>query len=253
VSASASASSTSTATSADNDSSSSDEGTDGTDGSTGEPTTDWALQFDGTSYARMADIDDSFTWPSSDFTVEVWAEIHDTDATGIIFDTANVQFQDGWVLYLHSEYDALVFSFFDENHQNAVVMGPTVEEIGTGWHHFAATKADGEVFIHVDGMTTTQEQVPSTLSFDNTALWSLGGSPDDNVDFRLTNVTIDDIRISGFARYQTDFDPLPAYDDDESVILLLRLDAGEGDVVIDEISAADFAVENPRWVPGNTG
>jgi len=228
-----------------------DEASESSSGSTGESSTDFALHFDGSSYARMSEVEPTFAWPSSDFTVEAWVEIHDTNARGIIFDTANVQFSDGWVLYLHSEYNALVFSFFDENHQNQVVMGPDIEDIGTGWHHFAATKSDDTVFIHVDGVTKAEQQVPSTLSFDDSTLWSLGGSPDDNPDFRLTDVTVDDLRISGFARYESDFDPLPAYDDDESVILLLLLDAGDGDVATDETRAVDFDVENPEWVPGN--
>ncbi len=156
-------------------------------------------------------------------------------------------------MYLHSEFKTLVFSFFDENHQNHVVLGPLVTDIGTGWHHFAATKSDDTVFIHVDGETMTTQTVPSSMAFDQPTLWTIGGSPDDNPDFRLRDVTLDDIRISSFARYEADFEPLAAYDDDESVIMLLLLDEGQDTVAADEIDGGtDFDVDDPAWVPGNT-
>lgn len=220
---------------------------------TGEVLKDYALEFDGKSYARKVEDGGDFQWPASDFTVEVWAEIRDTDATGVIFDTTNAAFSSGWVLYLHNDWHAIVFSFFDENHQNQVVMGPLVEDIGIGWHHLSATKYDNTVTIHVDGATMTTQTVPSSLSFDNSTLWTMGGSQVADPAFHLRDASVDDVRITGFARYGDDFDPPPAYDadDTESVILMLLLDAGEGDLVSDEIGGVDFNVENPAWGSGN--
>lgn len=220
--------------------------------STGEEISDWALAFDGTSYARK--VEAGGPWPSSDFTVETWVEIQDPEATGIIFDTADVGFQNGWVLYLHNDWHALVFSFFDATHYNNVVTGPTVAEIGTGWHHLAATKSGGTVRIYVDGVTKVTQSVPPSLSFDDSALWSIGGSPDDNADFRLRDVVVDDVRLSSTARYTDDFDPPSSYDpDDANVILTLELDEGSGGTAMSSDGSASFSIDNPTWVPGNSG
>jgi len=236
------------------DSGSTDDGSSSEEGSsTGEPISDFALSFDGSSFARKIDDGDDYEWPSSDFTVEAWAEITDLDARGVIFDTTNANFSSGWVFYLHNEYHALVFSIFDDSHANHVVVGPSLEDIGTGWHHLAATKSGTSVYIFVDGTTMKVELVPSSIAFDNTTLWTLGGNAVDNVDFRLTDVTLDDVRISGFARYEGNFDPEEVYiDGEDAIILLLRLDAGSGVVTNDEIMNVGFSVEDPAWVAGNT-
>jgi hypothetical protein len=117
----------------------------------------------------------------------------------------------------------------------------------------AATKSGGTVSIFVDGVTMTTQAVPSDVAADQT-LWTLGGDNRDNPDFNLIDVTLDDLRISGFARYEADFDPPQDYDGDTtSVILLLRLDEGEGELTSDpEAAIVDFSVQSPSWVPGNT-
>lgn len=253
--ASATSSTTTDASESGTDESTTDDPTFGDDattthGSTGEATTDWALAFDGTSYARKID-DGDVPWSTTDFTVETWAQIQDTNATGIILDSATMDFTSGWVLYLHNESHTLVFSFFDESHQNQVVMGPTVESIGTGWHHLAGTKIGDTVFIHVDGVTVTTQTVAPTLAFDPTTLWSLGGSPDDDPDYRLKDVAIDDLRVSGFARYDADFDPPIEYDPASPSIVLLTLDEGDGFLLGDADSGISFGINDPVWIPGH--
>jgi len=121
------------------------EGSSSGDESTGEPITDFALHFDGSSFARKIDDGNDYTWQSSDFTVETWAEITSLDARGVIFDTTDANFSSGWVFYIHNEFNALVFSVFDDAHMNHVVLGPSIDEIGMGWHHLAATKSGNTV------------------------------------------------------------------------------------------------------------
>lgn len=219
---------------------------------TGVPDEDYALAFDGTSYARSVEGARAIEFPATDYTVELWAEIRSTDARGVILDTTNEEFTSGWVFYLHNDARTLVFSFFDEAQQNQVIMGPAIEDIGTGWHHLAATKSGTSVSIHVDGALAVMTSVPSSMSFDATMPWSLGGNSLDNPDFRLTDVAIDDVRITGFARYEADFEPPTAYDTDiTSVIVLLLLDDGRGADARDENGNLDFLLVNPMWVAGN--
>lgn len=214
---------------------------------------DYALDFDGSSFARKAEDSRDIAWNTSDFTVEIWAKIHNVDATGVIFDTTDPAFSSGWVLYAHNVWHTVVFSFFDENHQNQVIVGPSISDIGTGWHHIAATKSGDLVLIHVDGTLAVQQQVPMTLAFDDAAPWSLGGNSVDNPDFRLTGMALDDVRISSVPRYELNFDAPAIYDgDDSDVMLLLELDAGDGDVADDESGELSFDLENPTWIAGNT-
>jgi hypothetical protein len=251
ISASASASSTSAATSADDDGSSSEES--GTDGSTGEPTTDWALQFDGDTVAIKDNNGGAYGWTYPAWTVEAWIEIVDEDATGIIFDSEDPSLLAGWVLYLHSDYHALTFSFFDAGHQNNVVVGPSVADIGVGWHHIAATNSgEGTVYLHVDGVAATAQEVSTTISEDPPiVLWQIGGNVTNNPDFNLRGVVLDDLRISDQALYSGSFDPSMVLEASESTLLLLHFDEGEGVITEDtEASQMGFAIENPKWVPG---
>jgi len=242
---SASESSESTESSGDDDASS-----DSGSSSGGDKVVDYALAFDGTSYARQMG-KDPLVWPSTNYTVELWLDIKDEAAQGVIFDSTTEDFTSGWVIYLHDEWRVLVFSFFDENHQNQVVMGPAIEDIGTGWHHIAATKNGESVLLHVDGVATTAVVVPSSMSFVESIRWSLGGNASDNPSARLSNAAVDDVRITGAPVYQENFDPPVTYVVDDATILLLLLDTGEGVIATDEISGVNFAVENPAWISGN--
>lgn len=227
--------------------------TDG-DSSTGEVVLDYALAFDGTSHARKLGNGGAFGWSAQDFTIEVWLKIEDESATGVIFDGTNDTFTSGWVLYLHNDWHAVVFSFFDATHYNNVVVGPAVDAIGTGWHHVAATKSGDAVWIHVDGVSWDPVPVAEAVAVDPTTLWSLGGNSQDNPDFYLRDAAVDDVRISEIARYADDFDPPAAYDvDTEAVLLLLRIDEGEGSMTSDdEAGYIDFSVDSPAWTLGNT-
>lgn len=256
-----SATTTSAGPSSSDDASSSDHGSSGesdptTDGdsSTGDVMQDWALAFDGTSHARKLGNGGTFGWSAQDFTVEVWLNIEDTSATGVIFDGTNDTFTSGWVLYLHNDWHNVVFSFFDDTHYNNVVVGPAVEAIGTGWHHIAATKSGDSVWIHVDGVSWDPVPVSSAVAVDASTLWSLGGNSQDNPDFYLHDAAVDDVRISEVARYTEDFDPPASYDaDTEAVLLLLRIDEGQGFMTSDdEAGYIDFSVELPAWTLGNT-
>lgn len=220
--------------------------------STGERTVDYALRFDGTSYARKVQGEDPFLWPSGDFTVEVWINIESEDATGVIFDTANDAFTSGWVFYLHNDMHALVFSVFDETHFNQVIVGPDVAEIGTGWHHIAAVKSDDMVSIYADGLLAVEQVVSPTMSFDNEASWILGGAPGEDPEFYLHDVVVDDLRIVAQGLYQGDFDPPVMYDDEPPSILTLLLDEGDGLTAEDPNSGSVFDVESPVWTPGNS-
>ena len=223
--------------------------------STGEDMKDWALSFDGTSHARKLGDGGVVDWTAQDFTVETWIDVQSADVTGVIFDASNIEFNSGWVLYFHAGFGALVFSFFDGTHYNQVVVGPAIDTLDVGWHHLSATKSGYDVFIHVDGALVTQQTVPTSVAQHGSTIWSLGGNTADLEGFRLKHASLDDVRVTASPRYDgSDFDPSLVYDADTSdVLLLLRIDEGDGDLLADtEAGYLDFSVTAPVWVTGNS-
>lgn len=249
VSASASASSTSAATSSTDESESGDdaEASTGGESSTGEPSIDWALAFDGSSHARAGDYD----WTAPNWTIEVWVEILDTSATGLIFDAQN-GVDAGWALYIQPDWHQLVFSFFDDEHVNQVVAGPSVEQLGVGWHHLAATKDGTTAFLHVDGVAVSSESV-SVEPFFATVVLSVGAVSTDEPFWSLQQVVVDDIRLTTRALYAGPFDPPLVFEDVRDSLVILDLDEGEGVVADDEVSGISFTIESPSWVDGYDG
>jgi hypothetical protein len=251
------------------DESSSDEGSTSDDGaeaddessSTGEPEPpDWALEFDGSSRGLKIGEGGEYEWTASDFTVEAWVQITDTDSTGIIFASENLDSTAGWAFYLHPDWHTFVFSYLDGTQINRMTMGPTVTEIGEGWHHLAATKDGTTVFLHVDGIAVVADsQANGAISSAGGTKWTIGGTAtEDPTSFwRLKDAVIDDIRISGFPRYDGNFEPPTAFVDDCggacTINLILSLDEGEGIIVTDETFDVDFTIEDPEWVPGYAG
>lgn len=238
-----------------------DETTDGESSSTGEPEPDdWALEFSGSSRAVKVGDGGEYEWTASSFTVEAWVQIQDTDATGIIFGSENMESTAGWAFYLHPDWHTFVFSYLDGTQINRLAMGPTVEEIGEGWHHLAATKDDDTVFLHVDGVTVVADnQANGAISAAGGTIWTIGGTPtEDPTSFwRLKDVAIDDIRISQFPRYDGNFDPPEMFEDDCdgacTINLLLTLDEGDGIIAGDDVvSDVVFTIEDPEWVVGHS-
>ncbi len=238
----------------DDDSSGSDEETG--DATTGEPITDFALRFDGSTVARKTNSGGGYGWVATDFTVEAWIEISDTAATGAIFDAQTEAFDAGWSLYLHPKWNALVFSFFNESGDNQIVIGPSVSDIGVGWHHVAATKEFDRAFIHVDGVAVEIADVSPEIALVP-VIMTIGSVANEAPLYTLDSVAIDDLRITEAPLYSGNFDAPVVLDGDwaTGTRLLLHFDEGEGVIIGDpEISDIEFGIESPDvpdWVPGH--
>jgi hypothetical protein len=245
-------------TSSADDGTSGETGTDGTtegtdSGTTGEVVTDYALQFDGNSRARMENDGGMYEWTATDWTVEAWVEVLDESATGAVFDSQEPGFQSGWTFYLHPDSGDFVFSFIDSDHANKVFAGPSVEEIGVGWHHLAATKSGQNIYMFVDGVTMVADSVTNDMPSMDPLLvtWTIGAIANDNVGFNLQGVVVDDIRITEGALYESNFDP-PVVVESQGIdtLLLLHMDEGAGVIVADPDTEIGFTIDNPAWVPG---
>lgn len=219
----------------------------GEESSTGEVIEDWALAFTGANLVTS----DPFMWTSDEITVEAWIEIQDTDATGILIDAQDPFGATGWTLYIHNDWHAFTFSFFDAAAIQQLVVGPAIDDVGTGWHHVAATKNGGQVYIHVDGVSWNPVPVSSMMSSSMNAI-SLGDRPDGQ-GLSLEGMTIDDVRISDLAIYTNDFIPEVDFAVEASTVVLLDFDEGTGDQAHDQVSALTFSIETPDWVVGYAG
>lgn len=235
------------------DGSSEDESGDDSSGSTGDPIEDWALHFGGDTVANKDNNGGAYGWSAEAWTVEAWIDIEDTSARGILFESEDAALTTGWVLYLHTDFNALTFSFFDATNANQVVIGPSIEDIGIGWHHIAATNSgEGTVYIHVDGVPMAAEEVSTSVATDNVVQWKIGGNVVGNPDLNLRHVAIDDLRITESPLYSGPFDPPVVFETNDATALLLNFDEGKGVVTQDtEASFIGFAIENPAWVAGN--
>lgn len=239
-------STSSTTTTSDEDSStsavdpesSSDE--DGSSSTTGETVEDFALRFDGSSYAQSAPL----AWSVSDFTAEAWIQIDD-GAGGIIVDQQDLDNFDGWSLYLDPTTGNLTFSFFDDTHQNRFIQGPVLAK---GWHHVAGTKDDTDLLLHLDGELVASATVPSAMSQAEIPTTVGNNLHDLAQGFELVGAVVDDIRISDEPRYGEDFDP-QKYGEDAMTALLLTFDEGEG-TLTEDVDGTEFEIEDPQWVTG---
>lgn len=229
-------------------SSSSDDGS-SSESSTGEPSTDFALFFDGDATASATQ---PYGWQASDFNVEVWIEIRDADTCqGIILDARNDSRTAGWSLYFEPGTQQLYFAFIGDEGDWNYVEGPQVGEIGVGWHHIAASKSESTLFLFVDGISQDAGSVNPSLAIPLISKFRLGYHPAEGDEWRLTDASIDDVLVVDYAKYMANFSPMSVYDDDsEKRILRLELDENEG-VVATDPGGKTFALEGTEWTAGH--
>lgn len=222
--------------------------------STGEPSTDFGLFFDGSASVTATDIS-GFT--AAEFTVEAWIEIvSEGEATGVIIDNRrwsdlSKSYTHGMVLYIEPDTQRLLCGFIGDDTWN-YVLGPTVPQFGVGWHHVAATKSDANLFLFVDGVSEGVEVVDVSVAQDVTAMFHVGDQPESDGSLRLRQITLDDVRVVDFPLYESNFDPPVVYDDEgeASTLVHLKLDENAGVVTTDEYGMV-FMVDGAQWTAGH--
>ena len=228
--------------------SSSDDG-EASESSSGEPSTDFALFFDGNATASATQ---PYGWQASDFNVEVWIEIRDAETCqGIIIDARNDSRTAGWSLYFEPGTQDLYFAFIGDEGDWNYVEGPDVAEIGEGWHHIAASKSESTLFLFVDGISQDAGSVNPSLAIPLISKFHLGYHPAEGDEWRLTDAVLDDLLVVDYAKYEANFAPMSVYDDDsEKRILRLELDENEG-VIATDPGGKTFALDGAEWTAGH--
>lgn len=151
----------------------------------------YAMQFFGNSFANCGN-DNSLDFGTGDFTIEAWINSYNIDAYLIIkrdWDT------DYWSINSSIDSNSETFGF----EGNGNYFRGTSDIVGTGWHHVAVVREDGQLSIVVDGVI--ENSATMTGSFDSAADLQIGGWGSENF-----MGLIDEVRIWNIARSSSDIE-----------------------------------------------
>lgn len=153
---------------------------------------------------------DSFTltgvsFGTGDFTVEGWLYIVATGKTNVVLDTRAADLTTvGFAFYVRTT-NKLVFGT-----GSPFVATEGATTVTTGWHHVALVRQSGSVKLYLNG--ALEATVANTATLSSTT-WRIGNTWDSSAD---GEVYIDDLRVTGAARYTSAFTPPTAAMPDRS-------------------------------------
>ncbi len=118
-------------------------------------------------------------------------------------------------------------------------------------HHVAAQWVDGESALYLDGERLGINTL-AEFGLDPSGSVHLGCWPDRDM---VHEGLIDEVRVSGVARYEFDgFDPPEgAFVKDDDTFLLWHLDEGEGDTARDAVAGVQLVLDDVGWVEFSLG
>lgn len=118
-------------------------------------------------------------------------------------------------------------------------------------HHVAAQWVGGESALYLDGERLGINTL-AEFGLDPGGSLHVGCWPDRDM---VHEGLIDDVRVSGVARYDVEgFDPPEgAFVNDDDTFLLWHFDEGEGDVAKDGVAGVKLVLDDVAWVPFTLG
>ncbi|MBL6707253.1 MAG: protein kinase, partial [Planctomycetaceae bacterium] len=202
-----------------------------------EPGANNALAFsDESTYVECPDVELDFTKPH---TMEVW--LRADVAYGNLLSWSNRTYPrfvlGGWgpgsgtVVFEQQNYKGPRSRSFDRD----------------GWVHVAGVQAEDKCRIYVDGKLAKETDNPllGDTSERSKGLRIGGGMP----YFRSLNGELDEVRVSGVARYSADFTPQRRFQADADTLALYHFDEGTGDVLKDSSgNGHDGRIVGAKWV-----
>ncbi|RJO70442.1 MAG: hypothetical protein C4523_05350 [Myxococcales bacterium] len=207
---------------------------------------EWALEFDGTGSVTLSE--KTLIRQLDSATIEAWVNLSVPDPLAASPMDGHILYIDGLqgheVTILKVFYEGGV-AFDEWNSTTGWVRAWT--EAGVvpmdRWTHIAAVKYPGWREIYVDGARVLKEAIsqpepPEQQSVPASAgLWTYGA--------------IDELRLSGVARYAEDFTPPVRHEPDADTVALWHMDEGSGQTIADEVESREGTLEGGvEWTAG---
>jgi len=160
-----------------------------------------SLKFDGTGDALVVNGTASdFAFGSGDFTIEFWLYINTTSGAQIIYDSRPLSTQTTQAtLYLASGGSIRYYTGSADR-----ITGSTLST--STWYHIALCRSGTSTKLFVDGTQSGSTYTDST-SYANTTGRPVLGIDGFNMNANYLNGNLDDLRVTKYARYTSNFTP----------------------------------------------
>jgi hypothetical protein len=160
---------------------------------------------------------------TDDFTYECWFNYDSITSPQFLFGNRNGSIGN----YISVYFDgSTMFGYYHNQTAKISFTAP-----GTGWHHFAVVRHDGNVKCYIDG-TQAGSTYNGANDVINTESFAIGANDYTRNGAHGWEGHIDEIRFSKTARYTSNFTPSTVpFDDDVNTLLLVHADGTDGDTV----------------------
>jgi hypothetical protein len=180
--------------------------------------------------------------PQGNFTIEFWEK--EMTREGAEF----VNQYDNWYAQLNGGQINFNLHFASTGWVVLDAAAPT----DTAWHHVAAVYDGTTVRLYLDGTQVASTPIGSD-HLQNSALTLTFAVGNDLNPVTFGNEILDEIRISGVARYSTNFPPATSFPLDPDTVAYWRLNEGTGTIASDATGTHNGTLQGnppPAWVTG---
>jgi hypothetical protein len=155
---------------------------------------------------------------TDDFTYECWFNYDSITSPQFLFGNRNGSIGN----YITAYFDgSTMFGYYHNQTAKISFTAP-----GTGWHHFAVVRYNGDVKCYIDG-TQAGSTYNATNDVINTESFAIGANDYTRNGAHGWEGHIDEIRFSDVARYTGSFTPsTTAFENDSNTLLLLHAEEG---------------------------
>lgn len=173
------------------------------------------LTKDGNQYAQHVIDDDAFDFGDGNFTIQIWANFHDTASTQVLIEKFVGAGGPGWTL---AKVDGSSFSFYATSGMDQGLGATTI--IPGVWHHLVIRRDDTVLQMFLDGNMVFSQPLGIGI-IDNVSAGLLIGKRNDGDGRDLsTNAKLDEIAIWSRALTDPELATLLAIPEPGSVFLL---------------------------------
>jgi hypothetical protein len=199
------------------------------------------VSFDGTGC--LVTPDHVWVSSSSEFTIEFWLRSVSGDFARLIDGRiTEAEGETDWVITYEATLSGvrLRFEYGDLSGNDSTVNSNYLPLNDGEWHHIAVTRADSTMRWWIDGQNSFPQSSTNMGAINSAVGVTVGCS---RFGGELFDGSIDDIRVSSFARYVEEFEPPGKHMPDVGTDLLWRFDEGADSTTFKEImgTGIDFS------------